>query len=91
MICPPAKLLEAFQTPSDTPFVIEHVNEEFTSVCPCDGASGLWRHHAAVSAPRGKIRGGEAWVRELKSLKMYYQSFRNEGNLLRGGDESHSG
>ena len=29
---PDTSLLEFFDSPSDTPFLIEHVNEEFTSV-----------------------------------------------------------
>ena len=31
---PDPALLETFPTPTDSPFVIEHVNEEFTSLCP---------------------------------------------------------
>ncbi|MFG0273654.1 MAG: NADPH-dependent 7-cyano-7-deazaguanine reductase QueF, partial [Phycisphaerales bacterium] len=34
---PDASLLEAFPTPTDSPFVIEHIAEEFTSVCPKTG------------------------------------------------------
>jgi 7-cyano-7-deazaguanine reductase len=30
-------LLEFFDSPTDAPFVIEHVSEEFTSVCPKTG------------------------------------------------------
>ena len=70
---PDASLLETFPSPAETPFVIEHVNEEFTSVCPKTGhpdfGTVVLRY---VPAPRG------ACV-ELKSLKLYYQSFRNEG------------
>lgn len=73
---PDAKLLEAFPTPSDTPFVIEHISEEFTSVCPKTGhpdfGDVLLRYQ-----PRAAKAGGVCV--ELKSLKMYYQSFRNEG------------
>ena len=32
-----ARYWKSFPAPSDTPFVIEHVNEEFTSVCPVTG------------------------------------------------------
>lgn len=76
---PNAKLLEAFATPSKTPFVIEHVNEEFTSVCPVTGHPDFGQitlryQPAAAGTPAGK-RG----CVELKSLKLYYQSFRNEG------------
>ncbi len=73
---PDAKLLEAFPTPSDTPFVIEHISEEFTSVCPKTGhpdfGDVLLRYQ-----PKAAKAGGVCV--ELKSLKMYYQSFRNEG------------
>ena len=73
---PDAKLLEAFPTPSDTPFVIEHISEEFTSVCPKTGhpdfGDVLLRYQ-----PKAASAGGVCV--ELKSLKMYYQSFRNEG------------
>jgi 7-cyano-7-deazaguanine reductase len=34
---PDAALLECFPSPTDAAFVIEHVNEEFTSVCPKTG------------------------------------------------------
>ncbi|MFM7052265.1 MAG: preQ(1) synthase [Planctomycetota bacterium] len=64
-------LLEFFDSPVDTPFVIEHVNEEFTSVCPKTGHPDFGRiilryQPAAVCV-------------ELKSLKLYHQSFRNAG------------
>lgn len=72
---PDPRLLEAFPTPSETPFVIEHVSEEFTSVCPMTGhpdfGDVVLRYQPAASSARGCV--------ELKSLKLYYQSFRNEG------------
>ena len=76
---PNAALLVAFPTPSDTPFVIEHVNEEFTSVCPETGHPDfgvitLRYQPAARSSPEG-----QTGCVELKSLKLYCQSFRNEG------------
>ena len=68
---PKPDLLEFFDSPSDDPFVIEHVSEEFTSVCPKTG------HHDFGSVT---LRYQPAAVCvELKSLKLYYQSFRNEG------------
>lgn len=73
---PDASLLEAFPTPGDTPFVIEHIGEEFTSVCPKTGhpdfGSVTLRYQPSPES------GGGVCV-ELKSLKLYYQSFRNEG------------
>lgn len=68
---PDASLLEIFPAPTDSPFVIEHTSDEFTSVCPKTGhpdfGSVLVRYSPAKSCV------------ELKSLKLYYQSFRNEG------------
>ncbi len=73
---PDRSQLEAFQTPSDTPFVIEHVSEEFTSVCPKTGHPDFG-HVTLRYQPRSASAGGVCV--ELKSLKLYYQSFRNEG------------
>jgi 7-cyano-7-deazaguanine reductase len=73
---PNPQLLEAFPTPSDTPFVIEHIADEFTSVCPKTGHPD----YGAITirfVPRGVSQGGTCV--ELKSLKLYFQSFRNEG------------
>ena len=73
---PDPSLLEAFPTPTDTPFVIEHMAEEFTSLCPVTGNPdfGLVRLRFT---PRPGSSGGVCV--ELKSLKLYLQSFRNEG------------
>ena len=68
---PDASLLETFPTPVDAPFVIEHVSEEFTSVCPKTG-------HPDFGRVILRYCPGKSCV-ELKSLKLYYQSFRNEG------------
>jgi len=68
---PDASLLETFDTPANTPFVIEHVNDEFTSVCPVTG-------HPDFGTITLRYEPGARCV-ELKSLKLYYQSFRNEG------------
>ncbi len=73
---PDRSQLEAFTTPSDTPFVIEHVSEEFTSVCPKTGHPDFG-HVTLRYQPRSASAGGVCV--ELKSLKLYYQSFRNEG------------
>ncbi len=71
---PDTSLLETFPSPATSfPFVIEHTSEEFTSVCPKTGhpdfADITLRYQPA---PNGTCV-------ELKSLKLYYQSFRNEG------------
>ncbi len=68
---PDASLLETFPTPTGSPFVIEHVSEEFTSVCPKTG-------HPDFGCITLRYTPGQRCV-ELKSLKLYYQSFRNEG------------
>ena len=69
---PNAKLLECFDNPNcGRDYVIEHISDEFTSVCPRTGhpdfASVIMRY------------GPDRLCVELKSLKLYYQSYRNEG------------
>ncbi len=73
---PDPSLLETFETPSDTPFVIEHVAEEFTSLCPKTGHPDFGTVTVRF-CPRAGSAGGTCV--ELKSLKLYLQSFRNEG------------
>jgi 7-cyano-7-deazaguanine reductase len=68
---PNATLLETFETPADTPFVIEHVAEEFTSLCPRTGQPDFGRVILRYAPGRVCV--------ELKSLKLYYQSYRSEG------------
>ncbi len=70
---PDRSLLETFPAPAESPFVVEHVSEEFTSVCPKTGHPDFGVITLRYEpAPRGGCV-------ELKSLKLYYQSFRNEG------------
>lgn len=72
---PDPRLLETFPTPTASPFVIEHVNEEFTSLCPMTGHPDFGRiifRYVPAPAPAGVCI-------ELKSLKLYCQSFRSEG------------
>lgn len=73
---PDASLLESFPTPTDTPFVIEHIAEEFTSLCPKTGHPDFGEIVVRF-CPRAGREGGVCV--ELKSLKMYFQSFRDEG------------
>jgi len=68
---PQPDLLEFFDSPATTPFLIEHVQEEFTSVCPKTG-------HPDFASITLRYQPRAVCV-ELKSLKLYYQSFRNEG------------
>ncbi len=76
---PDARLLETFATPSREPFVIEHVSEEFTSVCPKTGHPDFGNVTLRYQPAPGGTPAGEHGCVELKSLKLYYQSFRNEG------------
>ncbi|GIK19460.1 MAG: NADPH-dependent 7-cyano-7-deazaguanine reductase QueF [Leptolyngbya sp. PLA2] len=73
---PNAGLLEVFESPGEEPYVIEHVAEEFTSLCPVTGHPDFGTVTVRYR-PRPRREGG-ACV-ELKSLKLYYQSFRSEG------------
>lgn len=68
---PDPALLETFPSPTPSPFVIEHVNEEFTSLCPKTGHPDFGRIILRYEPEESCV--------ELKSLKMYYQSFRDEG------------
>lgn len=73
---PKPEVLEAFPTPAEVPFVVEHVAEEFTSVCPRTGHPDFGTVTVRFE-PRPASAGGLCV--ELKSLKIYLQSFRNEG------------
>lgn len=67
-----ASQLECFDNPQPgRAYVIEHVAEEFTSVCPRTG-------HPDFGTVTVRYAPGERCV-ELKSLKLYLQAFRNEG------------
>lgn len=69
-------ILESFPNPADAPFVIEHICDEFTSVCPKTGHPDF----GAITlryVPRPGSQGGQCV--ELKSLKLYYHQFRNQG------------
>ncbi|MBO6738420.1 MAG: NADPH-dependent 7-cyano-7-deazaguanine reductase QueF [Phycisphaerales bacterium] len=73
---PDPSLFDVFPTPSDAPFVIEHIAEEFTSVCPVTGHPDFGVITLRYM-PKPNKDGGVCI--ELKSLKLYYHSFRNEG------------
>lgn len=69
---PDAKLIACFDNPNPGRlYTIEHVAEEFTSVCPKTGHPDFGVVHLQY-IPRDNCV-------ELKSLKLYYQSFRNAG------------
>ena len=66
------ELLETFENPHpQRDYVIEHVAPEFTSVCPKTGQPDFGVLTFTYVAEQTCV--------ELKSLKMYLQSFRNEG------------
>ena len=69
-------LLEVFPTPTDAPIVVEHVAEEFTSQCPVTGHPDFGVITIRFE-PRPARDGGTCV--ELKSLKLYLQTFRSEG------------
>lgn len=69
---PDTTLLECFENPNpQRDYVIEHIAEEFTSVCPKTG-------HPDFGSVTVQFVPDQTCV-ELKSLKLYFQSFRNEG------------
>ena len=69
---PDSTLLECFDNPQpQRDYLIEHVADEFTSVCPKTG-------HPDFGTVTVRFRP-ERFCVELKSLKLYLQSFRNEG------------
>lgn len=67
-----ASVLETFDNPApDRDYVIEHTAEEFTSVCPKTGHPDFGTVVVRYCPDRRCI--------ELKSLKLYYHAYRNEG------------
>jgi 7-cyano-7-deazaguanine reductase len=65
-------ILETFPNPHPTrDYVIEHKVRQFTSLCPRTGQPDFGKMAIRYVAAEKCI--------ELKSLKMYLQSFRNEG------------
>src|SRR5258705_13974026 len=73
---PDPSLLDTFPTPTDAPIVVEHTADEFTSLCPRTGPPDLGTLTVRFE-PRPAREGGSCV--ELKSLKLYLQSFRQEG------------
>ena len=65
-------LIQCFENPNPKrDYVIEHVAEEFTSVCPKTGQPDFATIELEYIPDQTCI--------ELKSLKFYYYGFRNEG------------
>ena len=65
------EILEFFDNPGESAYVIEHRHEEFTSVCPKTG-------HPDFGTILVRYQPAAVCV-ELKSLKLYFHAFRNEG------------
>ncbi|MFA5264489.1 MAG: preQ(1) synthase, partial [Opitutaceae bacterium] len=66
------KALEVFPNPQpQRDYVIEHTHHEFTSLCPKTGHPDFAEITINYVADRVCV--------ELKSLKLYFHSFRNEG------------
>lgn len=69
---PDTTLLECFDNPEPgRDYLIEHIADEFTSLCPKTGHPDFGRVILRYCPDPRCV--------ELKSLKLYYQSFRNEG------------
>lgn len=67
-----AKILEFFPNPSPhRDYTIEHTHHEFTSMCPITGHPDFATITLRYVADRSCV--------ELKSLKLYFHAFRNEG------------
>ncbi|MDR1012008.1 MAG: preQ(1) synthase [Opitutaceae bacterium] len=66
------KILETFPNPAPArDYVIEHTHHEFTSLCPMTG-------HPDFADITVRYVPDKVCV-ELKSLKLYFHAFRNEG------------
>jgi len=66
------KILETFPNPAPhRDYVIEHTHHEFTSVCPMTGHPDFADIIVRYVADKKCV--------ELKSLKLYFHAYRNEG------------
>lgn len=66
------KILETFPNPApERDYVIEHTHHEFTSVCPMTGHPDFANITLRYVADKTCV--------ELKSLKLYFHAYRNEG------------
>jgi 7-cyano-7-deazaguanine reductase len=67
-----SKILETFPNPApQRDYVIEHTHHEFTSMCPITG-------HPDFASITVRYIADKTCV-ELKSLKLYFHAFRNQG------------
>ena len=66
------KILQTFANPAPgSDYVIEHTHHEFTSLCPITGHPDFATITVRYVADRSCV--------ELKSLKLYFHAYRNEG------------
>jgi 7-cyano-7-deazaguanine reductase len=66
------KILETFPNPApERDYVIEHTHHEFTSLCPMTGHPDFGDITVRYVPDRKCV--------ELKSLKLYFHAYRNEG------------
>ena len=66
------KILETFPNPAPhRDFLIEHTHHEFTSLCPMTGHPDFANITVRYVADKKCV--------ELKSLKLYFHAYRNEG------------
>lgn len=66
------KILETFPNPAPRrDYLIEHTHHEFTSVCPMTGHPDFADITVRYVADKKCV--------ELKSLKLYFHAYRNEG------------
>ena len=66
------KIIETFPNPAPhRDFIIAHTHHEFTSVCPMTG-------HPDFATITVRYVADKTCV-ELKSLKLYFHAYRNEG------------
>ena len=69
---PDRSILETFPNPApERDYVIEHTHHEFTSVCPMTGHPDFATVTVSYVAAKSCV--------ELKSLKLYFHAYRNEG------------
>jgi 7-cyano-7-deazaguanine reductase len=69
---PDPKILETFPNPApQRDYLIEHTHHEFTSLCPMTGHPDFAKITVRYVPDRTCV--------ELKSLKLYFHGFRNEG------------
>ena len=66
------RILKTFSNPApERDYVIEHTHHEFTSMCPITGHPDFGAVTVRYVADRSCV--------ELKSLKLYFHGFRNQG------------